>query len=84
MTEQAAAPILVADQQALGKCIAELNSCPALAVDTEFMRTDTFYPILGLIQIYDGNHCWLIDPVAIDNLQPLAEVFTNDAITKVF
>lgn len=84
MTEQAAAPILVADQQALGKCIAELNSCPALAVDTEFMRTDTFYPILGLIQIYDGIHCWLIDPVAIDNLQPLAEVFTNDAITKVF
>ncbi len=84
MMEQASAPILVADQQALGKCIAELICCPALAVDTEFMRTDTFYPILGLIQIFDGRHCWLIDPVAIENLQPLSEVFTNDAITKVF
>ncbi|TNF08047.1 MAG: ribonuclease D [Gammaproteobacteria bacterium] len=84
MTEQVAHPILVADSQSLRDCVNALESCDALAVDTEFMRTDTFYPILGLIQIYDGSHCWLIDPLGVENLQPLAEVFTNEAITKVF
>ena len=77
-------PTLVADTETLQTCVEALQLCEALAVDTEFMRTDTFYPILGLIQIYDGHHCWLIDPVAIDDLQPLVAVFINPLIIKVF
>ncbi len=28
---------------------------PAIALDTEFVRTRTYYPQLGLIQMYDGK-----------------------------
>ncbi|WP_461481990.1 ribonuclease D [Porticoccus sp.] len=84
MPDQMPHPTLVADDGALHTCVAALQHCTALAVDTEFMRTDTFFPILGLIQIYDGQHCWLIDPLAIDDLQPLVAVFTDPAISKVF
>ncbi len=35
---------------------------PAIAPDTEFVRTRTYYPQLGLIQMYDGKHVSLIDP----------------------
>ena len=37
-----------------------------IAVDTEFMRTNTFYAKLGLLQISDGDKAFLIDPLAID------------------
>ncbi|QSA20020.1 ribonuclease D, partial [Vibrio furnissii] len=31
-------------------------------LDTEFVRTRTFYPQLGLIQLFDGENLSLIDP----------------------
>lgn len=68
----------------LVECLHSLNQAKVLAVDTEFMRTDTFYPILGLIQINDGRHCWLVDPLAVEDLSPLTAVFENPDIVKVF
>ena len=35
-----------------------------LGLDTEFMRRDTFYPKLALVQVAHVDACWLIDPVA--------------------
>lgn len=54
-----------------------------LAVDTEFMRTDTFYPILGLIQVSDGDRCWLVDPLAIADFTPFRDVLLDASIVKV-
>ena len=84
MSEQMPPPILVADSAALSHCVEALHKSDVLAVDTEFMRTDTFYPILGLIQIFDGQQCWLIDPVALESLDALGSVFKSPAIIKVF
>jgi ribonuclease D len=77
-------PILVSNTVELQDCIAQLTDCDAIAIDTEFMRTDTFFPILGLVQIFNGKDCWLIDPVPIPNLSPLADLLTNKEIVKVF
>lgn len=55
----------------------------AIAVDTEFMRTDTFYPIAGLIQIGDGKGCYLIDPLAISDFEPLRQLLLDPSVTKV-
>ena len=56
-----------------------------LAVDTEFMREQTYYAQLCLIQIGDGTHAAAIDPLAqgID-LTPLWDLLGNERITKVF
>lgn len=54
-----------------------------LAVDTEFVRTTTFYPLAGLIQIADQTACYLIDPLAISDWQPFAEVL-QAKVLKVF
>ncbi|ROS00340.1 ribonuclease D [Sinobacterium caligoides] len=58
--------------------------CDAIAIDTEFMRTDTFYPIAALIQIGDGDNTYLLDPLAITELSPLAEVLTAPQVIKIF
>lgn len=57
-----------------------------IAVDTEFMRENTFWPELCLIQIADRNHAAAIDPMAqgID-LQPLLDLLVgNEDMLKVF
>ncbi|MDP6536239.1 MAG: ribonuclease D [Gammaproteobacteria bacterium] len=43
------------------------RSNSVLAIDTEFVRTNTFYPKTGLIQIADASNCYLIDPLEIDD-----------------
>jgi hypothetical protein len=50
------------DNDSLGQHCAEWQQLPFVALDTEFMRVDTFYPIAGLMQIGDGVRAYLIDP----------------------
>ena len=56
----------------------------AIAVDTEFVRERTFYPQLGLIQIFDGDKIYLVDPVAIKDLTPVERVLCSPDVVKVF
>ncbi|MCA6221047.1 ribonuclease D [Photorhabdus antumapuensis] len=54
-----------------------------VALDTEFVRTRTYYPQLGLIQLYDGEQLSLIDPLNITNWQPFRELITHPQILKL-
>jgi len=54
-----------------------------LAVDTEFIRRDTYFPKVGLIQLATDKHCFLVDPLAVGDLSGLAELLSNPAIVKV-
>lgn len=66
-----------------------INICPQfahsefLAIDTEFFRQTTYYPVLALIQICDGQQIAIIDPLAIDDLSPLMDILYKPGITKV-
>lgn len=51
----------------------------SLALDTEFLRTNTFYSKIGLLQIADRNHCYLIDPLKIGDWGPFKELLSNSA-----
>ena len=57
--------------------------CDYLAVDTEFVRTRTLYPKLGLLQVFDGNELVLIDPIGDINLTPFWDVLTDENVVKV-
>lgn len=61
----------VASNQQLAALCEQLQSSSSLAIDTEFMRTNTYFPKLALIQLSDGEQCWLIDVLAIDQYGPL-------------
>ncbi len=76
-------PLLIMDDAALAAAADQWRGCAAVALDTEFMRTDTFFPKLALIQLCDGNHTWLIDPVSVTNLAPLIALLTDRKILKV-
>ncbi|PSJ47907.1 ribonuclease D [Zobellella endophytica] len=50
-----------------------------LAVDTEFVRTRTFYAKPGLYQLHDGHQTALIDPLAVTDLSPLWRLLHDPA-----
>ncbi len=53
-----------------------------IALDTEFVRIRTYYPHLGLIQMYDGKQISLIDPLTITEWTPFVELLTNPTVLK--
>ncbi|MDX7990949.1 ribonuclease D [Xenorhabdus littoralis] len=53
-----------------------------IALDTEFVRTRTYYPQLGLIQLFDGEQLSLIDPLEISQWQPFRELLTEPSVLK--
>ncbi|MFN4357221.1 ribonuclease D [Sphingopyxis alaskensis] len=57
-----------------------------IAVDTEFMRENTFWPELCLIQVADTEHAAAIDPMAQGmDLKPLLDLLVdNEDMLKVF
>ena len=55
--------VYVTDAQSLAALCERWSQLDAIAVDTEFMRTDTFYAKLGLLQIGDGQCSFLLDPL---------------------
>ncbi|MCY7296822.1 ribonuclease D [Alteromonas sp. a30] len=63
-------------------CKSALNAS-FVALDTEFVRTRTYYPKLGLIQLFDGTHLSLIDPLEINDWQPFIQLLENEATVKV-
>jgi ribonuclease D len=73
----------VTTNQELADFCQQASQVDAIAVDTEFVRTRTLYPQIGLIQLYDGNQLVLVDPLAIDDFSSLTELLTNPKVVKV-
>ena len=55
---------------------------PVIALDTEFIRTNTFYPIPGLYQVASGANVFLLDPLTIENWEPFKR-YLVDTDTRI-
>lgn len=73
---------MIETDDALASLCEAVRACPAIALDTEFVRTRTYYPQLGLIQLFDGANVALIDPLGISDWSPLKAVLRDTGITK--
>ncbi|WP_201539911.1 ribonuclease D [Psychrobacter sp. 1044] len=56
-----AAVTWVREQNGLAEVIDALATCGRVALDTEFIKRDTYYPRLALVQLNTGNHVYLLD-----------------------
>src|ERR1700709_2001672 len=77
---------LITDTDSLKSLCDRLSQSPFVAVDTEFMRENTYWPDLCLIQIGNEEEAAAIDPKAegID-MTPLLDLLTaNEDVLKVF
>ncbi len=51
----------VREQSQLAAVLTALAGCGRVALDTEFIKRDTYYPRLALVQINVGDHIYLLD-----------------------
>ena len=77
---------LITDSATLAALCARLAKADFICVDTEFMRENTYWPELCLIQIADTTEAAAIDPLAKDlDLAPLLDLLVdNEDVLKVF
>ncbi|MFC6634790.1 ribonuclease D [Microbulbifer taiwanensis] len=76
-------PIWIDSSEQLAELCAHWRRQKAVALDTEFMRSRTFYPQPALLQVGDGECCYLIDNLAIEDLQPLRDLLLDTGVTKI-
>ena len=76
---------LITDSATLAALCTRLAQSPFVAVDTEFMRENTYWPELCLVQIADSNEAAAIDPLApgIDLAPLLALLVDNEDVLKI-
>ncbi|MTD25700.1 ribonuclease D [Erwinia sorbitola] len=73
---------MITTNDALAEVCQRARQVPALALDTEFVRTRTYYPRLGLIQLFDGETISLIDPLPITDWTPFRDLLTDQQVIK--
>ncbi len=71
------------NEKSLSQLCEQLKNASWLAVDTEFERVSTYYPELCLVQVSNGIDTAVIDPLVINNLEPLYDLLYMESITKV-
>lgn len=70
--------VLVETATQLDAALSDLNAHPEIALDLEFDNNRFRYGFtLCLIQVSTRNTCYIIDPIKIENLQPLFDLFQS-------
>jgi len=74
---------IIRDTDRFAKLCEGWSSLPFIAIDTEFVRTNTFYPKIGLLQIADHSKCYLVDPLSIQDWSCFTNLLANPGCTFV-
>ncbi|MFA5939086.1 MAG: ribonuclease D [Sinimarinibacterium sp.] len=75
---------LIRDPDTLARTVEAWSASPVLAIDTEFVRVDTYYPKLCLIQVRDERTTALIDTTALADLGPALDALYAPGHVKLF
>lgn len=67
----------------LGELCNRINQVSWIALDTEFLREKTYYPIFCLLQIATPEWVVCVDPIALPDLSVLFETINHPKIVKV-
>lgn len=73
----------IANQKDLLNFISQLRDIKLIAMDTEFVRRDTYYPILSIIQIAFNNNFYIIDCLSGIDISELLDILANDDLVKI-
>ena len=82
--ESDAGAILVTQPEALQALAEQLLKQPVIAVDTESNSLYAYRERVCLVQFSTRELDYLVDPLALADLSPLAEVFASPRVEKVF
>jgi ribonuclease D len=71
--------VLIDSAAALTECCGHLAACRRFGLDTEFVGEESYQPRLCLIQVATAEALYLIDPFALDSLEPFWKLVVDPA-----
>ncbi|ELV8739640.1 ribonuclease D [Vibrio vulnificus] len=74
---------IITENQDLVRVCSKAREADVVMLDTEFVRTRTYYPQLGLIQLFDGDTLSLIDPTVLTDMSAFTELLNDASVMKV-
>ena len=77
-------PVWVATQPELQALLKDLSTQSCVAVDTESNSLHAYREQVCLIQFSTPDTDYLVDPLALDDISSLGEIFANPRIEKIF
>ncbi|MBR2835409.1 MAG: ribonuclease D [Coriobacteriales bacterium] len=75
--------MIIASDEQLSLYIEHISGCDAVAIDTEFIRENSYFPKLCLLQIGTFRTQVVIDVLSIQNFDPLLKLFSDNRVTKI-
>ena len=76
---------IIAESSALNTFCRDLRGADFITVDTEFLRDQTYWPKLCLLQIGGPDRAVAVDPLAPGlDLAPVADLLHDESLLKVF
>lgn len=76
--------LYIDSDEKLGDFCNSIKDVEYCAIDTEFVREKTYYPILSLIQIATEAHMACVDPLVIEDFGPLITLMQKPDLIKIF
>lgn len=77
--------LYITKTEALAELVSNLKKADYVTVDTEFLRDNTYWPKLCLVQVAGPDVAAIIDPVAPGiKLDPLFDLMADHSVLKVF
>ncbi|MDN6179896.1 MAG: ribonuclease D [Halomonas subglaciescola] len=73
----------IATPEALDDACAQLADADVIALDTEFFREKTFYPVTALVQLAGNGVTYLVDPLAVDCTPACRALLQNAALKLI-
>lgn len=67
----------IATETELQHLCSQWQNLPEIALDTEFIRTSTFYPLPALLQINDGSKVYLLDVLSLGKPECLLNLMVS-------
>lgn len=74
---------MISTEKELADLCDRLRGRTTFGIDMEFQRERTFYARLYLVQIADDDELFLVDPLAVPDLEPLYNLVCDPAIETV-
>ena len=84
MQQPLSPPVWVATQLELQSLVKGLSQHPTVAVDTESNSLHAYREQVCLIQFSTKDTDYLVDPLALDDISLLGEIFASSKVEKVF
>lgn len=79
--DDAASVNWIRSNEALAEAVASWGN--VIGLDTEFQRTDTFFPLPGLYQVIADERVYLLDPLLIDDWSGFVELLENPQVVLI-